>query len=182
MQLRDSPTAYGTVSRINHWLGALLVLAMIAIGLYFSSLPPGEQRSFWRTLHIALGTMLLPLAAFRIVWRFGATAPRALAQAPFERLLARGVHLALLVALVSMLGSGVLMQWFGNRPIGVFEVVRIASPLTASDIWHERMQQVHQTAAWVLIGLIAVHVLGALKHTLTIGRVFWGRMAGSPPK
>lgn len=182
MRLRDSAAAYGPVSRANHWIGALLVLAMIAIGLYFSDLPPGAARSYWRTLHIALGTILLPLAAFRVVWRFVSSAPQALVQAPFERALATTVHMALMAAMLTMLASGVLMQWFGGRPIGVFDLLRIASPLTQSELWHERMERIHNSAAWLLIGLIAIHVLGALKHTVTMGRAFWRRMLGQPGK
>ncbi|MDB5958721.1 MAG: cytochrome [Massilia sp.] len=182
MRLRDSPSAFGPVSRFNHWLGALLVLAMLALGLYFSSLPPGAERSYWRTLHIAIGTLSLPLVAFRIVWRCAASAPLAPPHPRIERVMARGVHLSMLMALVAMLTSGVLMQWFARRPIGVFDLLRIASPLTESDIWHERMAQLHAIAAWCLIGLIALHVVGALKHGLQEGRAFWGRMLGQPGK
>ena len=176
MRLRDSPSAFGPVSRVNHWLGALLVLAMLALGLYFSSLPPGAERSYWRTLHIAIGTVSLPLVAFRIVWRQAAGAPLASAHARGERMLARVVHLAMMVLLVTMLTSGVLMQWFGKRAIGVFDLLRIASPLSESEVWHDRMTQLHGVAAWCLIGLIMLHVLGALKHGMQEGRAFWGRM------
>jgi len=180
MRLRDSPTAFGPVSRLNHWLGALIVLAMLAIGLVFPDLPPGASRTFWRTLHIALGTCLLPLAVFRIVWRFAVTSPRALPQQAVERVLARTVHILLLVAMVAMLASGVLMQWFGGRPIGVFDLLRIASPLAESELWHERMEQLHGIVAWCLIGLIAVHLAGAIRHSITDGRRFWARMLGRP--
>lgn len=166
MRLRDSPSSYGPVSRLNHWVGALLLLAMLAIGLYFTDLPPGAERIYWRTLHIAIGTICLPLVAFRVVWRFAASSPQALAQAPALRLLARCVHLLMMVAVLTMLMSGVLMQWFAGRPIGVFDLLRIASPLTESDLWHERMQQVHGIAAWVLIASITVHVVGVIKHIL----------------
>ena len=179
MRLRDSPSAYGPVSRFNHWAIAAAVLAMLAIGLYFTDLPPGPERIYWRTLHIAIGTICLPLLAFRLLWRVSGGAPRALAQAPALRLLARVVHVAMMVALLTMLASGVLMQWFAGRAIGVFDLLRIASPLTESDLWHERMQQVHGIAAWALIALTTVHVIGVIKHTV-FDRNALRRMLGRP--
>lgn len=179
MRLRDSPSAYGPVSRFNHWAIAAAVLAMLAIGLYFTDLPPGPDRIYWRTLHIAIGTICLPLLAFRLLWRVSGGAPRALAQAPALRLLARVVHMAMMVALLTMLASGVLMQWFAGRAIGVFDLLRIASPLVESDLWHERMQQVHGVAAWALIALTAVHVIGVIKHTV-FDRNALRRMLGRP--
>lgn len=178
MRLRDSAAAFGPVSRLNHWAGALIVLGMLALGLYFTSLPPGAERIFWRTLHIAIGTISVPVVAFRIVWRFAATPPATLAHARIERVLARTVHLSMMVAVVAMLASGVLMQWFGGRAIGVFDLLRIASPLAPSEPWHDRMEQLHGIVAWCLIGLTGVHLAGALKHSVTLGRTFWGRMLG----
>lgn len=179
MRLRDSPHQYGPVSRLNHWLMAALVLAMLALGLYFPDLPPGAERSFWRTLHIALGTLGVPLLAFRLLWRALVAAPQPLAQAPAARVAARAVHLLLLLAVLAMLTSGVAMQWLGGRPVGVFELLRIASPLSASEAWQERMQQLHGLLAWGLGGLLAVHLLAALRHGWRDGRRFWGRMLGS---
>ncbi|WP_426114239.1 cytochrome b [Massilia sp. PWRC2] len=176
MRLRDSAHAYGAVSRINHWLGALLILAMLAIGLVFIDLPTGSARTFWRTLHIAIGTSLLPLVALRIGWRLLSRTPTPLMA------LARTAHLLLMVTLAAMLVSGVLMQWFGGRPIGVFDLIRFASPLAASPLWQERMEQLHGVLAWCLIGLIALHVLGLLVHSATVGRAFWARMAGRAPR
>lgn len=179
MRLRDSPSAYGTVSRLNHWLGAALLLSTLCIGLYFTGLEPGGARIFWRTLHIAIGTILLPLVAFRLCWRLATPAPLPLAQAPALRLLARAVHLLLLLLVVAQLASGVLMQWFDGRPIGVFRLLRIASPLQASELWHDRMELLHGVLAWTLLATLAVHLLAVLVHGLRdagAGR----RMAGRP--
>ncbi|WP_426194628.1 cytochrome b [Massilia sp. DWR3-1-1] len=179
MRLRDrgadAPATYDTVTRVNHWLGAALVLAMLTIGLVFTDLPPGAARSFWRTLHIAIGTVYVPLVAFRLIWRWRVAAPPALAAGGQ---LARAVHGLLLVALVAMLASGVLMQWFGGRPIGVFDLLRIASPVPASEVWHERMEQAHGVLAWCLMGLIGVHLAAVLMHSVRHGRAFWSRMVG----
>lgn len=175
MRLRDSVSTYGAVSRTHHWLGAVLVLAMLGIGLYFPDLPPGAPRTYWRTLHIAIGTGLLPLVAFRLGWRLTT-------RAPARPALAHAMHRLMMATLVAMLASGVLMQWFDGRPIGLFDLLRIASPLTPSALWHERMALLHGVLAWSLVGLIVVHLLGMLKDRLAGGGAAWSRMAGHCPR
>jgi cytochrome b561 len=66
MHWLDATDRYGTISRINHWLGATAVIAMLAIGLYFSELPRGDRRSFWFGLHISLGVLLFTFFFFRV--------------------------------------------------------------------------------------------------------------------
>ena len=178
MRRRDSPSAYGAMSRFNHWIGAVLVLAMLGLGLVFPDLPPGANKVLLRTAHVAIGTVLIPLLVWRLLWRLRASALRPLAQAPLLGVLARLVHALLLLGLATMLVSGVLAQWFDGRPIGVFDLIRIPSPLNASDLWHERMAQVHGIAAWVVMGLVGVHLLGVIKHSLIDGGALWGRMVG----
>lgn len=41
MAIANSDTSYGTVSRIFHWLTALLILSAIALGLIASNLAEG---------------------------------------------------------------------------------------------------------------------------------------------
>lgn len=178
MRLRDTPWAFGPMSRFNHWLGAILVLLMLALGLYFPDLPRGADKSFLRTLHIGIGTLLLPLVAWRLLWRFTQPVPRPLARRLPQRLLTRAAHLAMLAMLTIMLVSGVLMQWFGGRQIGFFNVFRIASPLAPSELWQERMAGCHQLAAWTLIVLLALHLGGLLIYSLRHGGGAWARMGG----
>src|SRR3982751_6454325 len=103
MRRRDTPAAFGAMSRFNHWVGALLVLTMLGVGLVFPELPPGADKLFLRTLHVGIGTLLLPLLAWRLLWRLPPAAVRPRAQARLLGVLARLVHALLLLALVGML-------------------------------------------------------------------------------
>lgn len=179
MRLRNTPWAYGPFARLNHWLGALLVLLMLGLGLVFPELSPGPFRTFLRTLHIAIGTLLLPLLFWRLVWAVSVPAPLPLARSQARRLLTRCVHLALLANLAAMLASGVLIQWLGGRPIGMFSLFRVGSPLALSALWEERMEACHQLAAWSLMALLALHLLGLLIDSLRHGGAAWARMGGT---
>ena len=46
MNLQDTPARYGAVSVFNHWLGAALIVALLAIGLYFEDMPRGDEKLY----------------------------------------------------------------------------------------------------------------------------------------
>jgi cytochrome b561 len=178
MTTRDTPTTYGVISRLNHWIGALFVLLLLGIGLYFADMPRGPEKSFWRSLHIAFGTIAIPFLLFRVWWRIRSASPLALSQAPALRRLSRVVHVLLLAGIVVMVVSGPLIQWLGGRPFGIFDWVKFPSPLPKSELWHERVEVLHGWTAWVLLYLIGLHLLGVIKHQFISRDNIIARMTG----
>lgn len=178
MTTRDTPTAYGAVSRLNHWIGALFVILLLGIGLYFSDMPRGLEKTYWRSLHIAFGTIAIPFLLFRVFWRVRSTSPLPVVQAPALRRLSHIVHVLLLAGIVTMVATGPLIQWFGGRPFGVFDVVTFASPLAKSALWHDRVEELHGWLAWAIIGLLGLHLLGVIKHQLIDRDNLLARMTG----
>ena len=55
MALKDEGTRFGAISIINHWTIAVLIIVMLAIGLYMDSLPRGPGRGEWIDLHKSIG-------------------------------------------------------------------------------------------------------------------------------
>ena len=51
-----------------------------------------------------------------------------------------------------------------GRPINIFDWVSIPSPMARNEGLHEILEVVHVNTAYVLIGLVLVHILGAVKH------------------
>lgn len=182
MTTRDTPTAYGTVSRLNHWIGALLVLLLLGIGLYFSDMPRGAEKTYWRSLHIAIGTIAMLFLLFRVVWRLRSTSPLALPQKPALQTLSKVVHTVLLAGIVAMVVSGPLIQWLGGRPFGIFDLVKFPSPLAKSEIWHDRIEVLHGWTAWVLIYAIGLHLLAVIKHQFIDRDNILARMTGRGAK
>lgn len=178
MTTRDTAAAYGAVSRLNHWIGALFVIVLLGIGLYFSDMPRGLEKTFWRTLHIAVGTVAMPFLLFRVFWRARSTSPLPVAQAPALQRLSHIVHVMLLAGIVIMVVTGPLIQWFGGRPFGIFDVVKFASPLAKSELWHARMEDIHGFVAWAIIWVLGLHLLGVTKHQLIDRDNLLARMTG----
>lgn len=178
MTTRDTPSAYGTVSRYNHWIGALFVLTLLAIGLYFGDMPRGAEKTFWRKLHIAIGTVAILFLLFRVWWRVRATSPLALPQKPALQMLSKVGHAVLLIGIVVMVVSGPLIQWLGGRPFGIFDLVSFPSPFAKSELWHDRMEVLHGWTAWVLIYAIGLHLLAVIKHQFIDRDNIVARMTG----
>ena len=164
MTMRDSPASYGAVSRLNHWIGALFVLLMLGIGLYFGALPRGEEKRFWRGLHVAFGTIAILLLLFRVFWSMRSSAPPALPQKPVLQLLAKTVHRLLLLGIVILVLTGPLSMWSGGRSFGIFDLLQIPSPFPPFKSYKDLLEQIHSVVAYAMMGLIGLHLLGVLKH------------------
>jgi cytochrome b561 len=89
MKLRDNKDRYGAVSRHILWLGAVAILVLLSIGLYFHEMSSGEERLYWLRLYMAL--VFAPLT-FRVSWRFVSHAPATLQRAPGQQWATRTVH------------------------------------------------------------------------------------------
>ncbi|PWF49192.1 cytochrome b [Massilia glaciei] len=178
MTTRDHGTTYGSISRLNHWIGALFVLLLLGIGLYFGDMARGPEKTFWKGLHVAIGAIAILFLLFRVFWRVRSGFPSAAPQARPLQLLSKTVHVLLLVAIVVLVVTGPLSVWSVGRPIGIFEFVQIPSPFPLFKDWHEPLEEIHEYASTALMYLAGLHVLGMLKHQFIDRDNLLARMTG----
>ncbi len=163
------PEKYNLTSRVFHWLIALMIFVLFGVGLYMSGLPDDHpSRGSLYGLHKASGFLLIWLVVARILW----TAVLTRAPAMPDALPARDVKihkaviglLYLLMLIVPV--SGFLMSTFAGFPVdffGLFEVpLLFEKNRQLGGFFHE----VHEYAPWLLMGLVVLHVLGAVRHRL----------------
>jgi len=179
MALTDTPTSYGLISRFNHWVVALLVLVMLGIGLYFADLPRGDEKTFWLQMHMAIGALTAVFVVLRVLWRAVSRRTQPFPQARFLQVTTDIVHGVLMLALVIMVVTGPLTVWTAGRPVAPFDLFSIASPTGEMHNLHEILEQVHVVTAYILMGALALHILGMLKHLVFDRQVLMGRMVGS---
>lgn len=182
MSTHDTPGSYGSVSRFNHWIGALLVLALLGVGLYFEDLPRGAERSFFRGLHIAIGACAALFLLFRVFWRLRSQSPQALPQKPALQLFSKAVHWLLLAGIAILAITGPLTIWSTGRAIPIFELASIPSPFPAFKALHEPLEEIHVLTANVMLYLIGLHLLGVIKHQLLDRDNILARMTGRAGK
>jgi cytochrome b561 len=178
--LRNRRNGYGLVARLLHWLTALTVFFLFGFGLWMRSL---DYYHPWYhaapELHKSLGLTLAALVAVRLVWRLASIEPDSSHLQPWERRLARLIHIGFYAWLFALFAAGYLISTADGRPVQPFGLFSVPATLTLphqADI----AGLVHKWLAWGLMALVGLHVAGALKHYLidrdrTLQRMWSGR-------
>lgn len=145
-----------------HWAQAIIVLWLLWLGWTMIDLPKGAERSAAYGLHKSLGLLTLLLVFVRFAWRRRQPAPP-LPIGGWEANLARATHHALYGFLFLAPLAGYLASSFTPFALKFFgiEVPKAGWP---DESLNAVFKQVHQVAVWGGAGLVALHVMGALKH------------------
>ena len=169
------PARYTRVAAILHWLVALLIVINVVLGIWANHAPDDWVRPMIDT-HKSIGITVLGLAVLRLLWRLSHPAPKLPeTYARWERLAAHGAHLALYVWIFALPITGWLHDsaWkeAATHPLFLVDVVpwfRLGfieglDPVVKEPL-HTVLGTVHFWFGYVLYGLLALHVAGALKH------------------
>lgn len=163
--IQDSPNRYGWLIRLLHW--SMAVLVVLQFGKFADRINDG-QNAMSQALapwHTTIGTLLLVLAAVRIVWAVWQRRkrPRSNGWAP---LLASGSHVTLHACLLLVPLTGLLILVGGGYGHEVFGIVLIAEgPETA---WARVVGSLHSPLAWLIAALVVGHTAIALHHHFVI--------------
>lgn len=156
---------YSTVSLILHWLIAALVVAQVLLITAHEATDGPLSREFVN-LHKSVGLSILMLTLGRIGWRVANPAiPLPEAMPRWQKLAARATHILFYAFLIGMPLVGWAASSAGGREIvwfGLFEWPLL--PIGGGRETAGELMDLHEAAAKGLYVLIALHVLGALKH------------------
>ena len=155
---------YSRVAIALHWLIALLIVTLLALGWYMTSLPKGADSGWYFDLHKSLGLTVGVLIVLRIVWRAAHRPARLPDSVPaWEAKLSTLVQGLLYACMVVMPLAGFLGASYGTHPTQFFGIPLPVWATPNHDL-SERFFSIHGVTAWVLVVLIALHFLGGLKH------------------
>ncbi|MDB5775107.1 MAG: putative cytochrome [Herbaspirillum sp.] len=155
---------YAPVAILLHWLLAILIIAMIGIGWYMMSIERDPNSGWYFNLHKSIGILVAALVALRVIWRLGHKPPALPASvANWQATAAKATHYLLYLAMIAMPAVGILGALLTKKGIVFFglEVPRLMAP---NHDLAETFFGAHSVIAWILVGLIGLHVLAALKH------------------
>lgn len=180
MPTKSNSRGYDTVSRLNHWVVALVMIGMLAFGLYLENAGLSkEARGELMGIHKAIGAVFLVLAIGRVGYRLYQGFPQPVAIMPkWQDLASKAVHWSLLAGVLIMPISGLMMSLFSGRSVDVFGLVTISAfekNETLGGIGHVA----HGIGANILLAAIAVHVVAALKHHFIDKDLTLSRMLGN---
>lgn len=166
---------YTAVAIALHWAIALLIIGLLAVGWImddFIAGGPGSPKTAIIQLHKSFGITVLLLTIARILWRVMNPPPPEPAMPAAQKLLANGVHILLYVLMLAMPLTGWIMAsaeidkhetlFFGTVPVYVPGIPGL--PAETREPLAETFEFLHHNLAWVIVGLLALHVAGAVKH------------------
>ena len=67
MHLTNTLTEYGIISKLLHWLSAILLLIQIPLGFYLVDLDFGDERITFENIHVLIGLTIFYLVIIRLL-------------------------------------------------------------------------------------------------------------------
>src|SRR6185312_11446064 len=136
--LLNSERRYGAIAIVLHWLMALVLIALVAVGLYMVSLPDTgfDARKIRLILfHKELGVVAFVLAAPRLLWRLGNALPRLVETLPYwQKVLARFVHLCFYGLMFALPVTGWIMSSAAGIPVSVLGLFTLPDLVARNDL------------------------------------------------
>lgn len=154
---------YGSPAILLHWLMAVLIAGMLALGWYMTSLDDETRSGRYFALHMSVGILVAVLNLLRTGWRL-AHRPRRLPASvpPWQRTAAHATHWLLYIAMALMPITGFLGA--SRTEMGVvFLGQSLPRMATADQGVAAQCFAIHSMIAWALVALVIVHVLAALE-------------------
>ncbi|MES1942684.1 cytochrome B561 [Salinisphaera sp. PC39] len=162
---------YSGLSTINHWVTAVLVLAMLLLGFMAAAAPNDDVEHYVMGIHVGLGFFVFLFVLWRTAVRLVEGFPPAEGDSAAQRFLAGVVPRLILLAIVVLVFTGPLYIYTDGGAVDVFGWFEVAVPLESLSAIHEPMETIHViTGLYILPVLLGLHFLGAIKHFLTRGR------------
>jgi cytochrome b561 len=165
MAVRNTTLRWGAVAQFLHWLIVILIILQFTLALMADDLPSGMKKLALLARHKSFGITILMLALIRLAWRSSNPTP---ALPPtlksWEQTLARLTHVLLYVLLFAIPLTGWMMSSARGFPVSWFGFFTLPNLVPKDKTLYDFFVVTHETLAWTLAAVVALHVLAALKH------------------
>ena len=180
-EVRASAPRYTRIAAALHWVIAVLIMGNVGLALVAESLPDGWIRP-GIDLHKSIGLTVLGLVILRVLWRLAHPPPALPADYPgWQKRVSHVAHMVLYGLMFALPVSGWLhdsaFKYAGQHPLTLYWIVpwfRIgmveSMDPVAKENFHTALYTVHAVSAYALYSVLALHILGALKHQWEGGR------------
>jgi len=159
---------YGTVAILLHWSMAILMIGLVALGLYMVALPDVGFNTKKITLiiyHKEIGLLVFVLFAVRLAWRVTQLLPQLVGHLPdWQKIAVRFVHLSFYALMLGLPVSGLLMSSAAGIPVSFFGLFTLPDLISYDDYQFKQLIVIHKWLAYALIICILIHAGAALRH------------------
>ncbi|MFM5924203.1 MAG: cytochrome b [Novosphingobium sp.] len=168
MNTTTFPSArYSGGAIILHWLVAVLIAFNFAAA-WVSEDMPKEDAAVVMGNHKAIGITILLLTVIRIAWRLAHRPPPLVdTLKAWEAALAKVIHVLLYVLMLAIpiAGWGLHSAFSKGAPVSMFGLFGFpALPVGYDKPTIGMFHELHEITATLMLGLLFLHVGGALKH------------------
>ena len=164
----NSGERYGAVAIVLHWLMAVLLVALIALGVYMVRLPEvgfDVRKIVLILYHKQLGMLALALALLRLAWRVGATLPSLVETLPeWQKFLARFVHLWFYALMLALPVTGWLLSSAAGFPMSFLGLFDLPDFVHTDEYLFRSLVLIHRWLGYALAVLAVAHMGAALEH------------------
>jgi len=169
--MNDTPARYHGFAILLHWLLAVALVALFALGLYMHELPFSPQRLKLYSWHKWAGIVVLALSLLRLLWRLGhrpPALPAAIEHAmPGWQVLAhKATHLGLYLLFFAVPLVGWAYSSAAGFPVVLFGVLPLPDFVPVGKELADVLKELHELTAWAMAALVLLHVAGVLKHVV----------------
>ncbi|MFK5892065.1 MAG: cytochrome b [Pseudomonadota bacterium] len=164
MYLRNTLQSYGLISILLHWIMAIIIIALFAIGKYMVNLnyyDPWYQAA--PNLHRSIGVIIGLLLVFRLGWRLSNPHPKMIAQR-WEQLIAVWIQRIFYILILAIIISGYLITTADGQVVSVFNWFDVPAVFEAYENQEDIAGEIHEWLSNLLFMLVVLHLLAALKH------------------
>ena len=164
MHVKNTLTEYGIISKLLHWLSAILLLIQIPLGFYLVDLDFGEERLSVENVHIVIGLSIFYLVVIRLLNKIFNPTPK-LDPSIFkgQKFIAKLNHILLYVAILSITISGILKKLFNGETLVIFfKEIKIQDNFELADQFYN----IHIFSNYTIIALIALHISAVIIHKI----------------
>jgi len=164
MHVKNTLTEYGIISKLLHWISALLLFAQIPLGFYLVDLDFGTERMSLENIHVAVGLSIFYIVILRLIYKIFNPTPE-LGSSVFkgQKFLAKLNHVMLYVTILSITISGIFKKLFSGETLTIFyKKIKIQDNFELGELFYD----IHIISNYVLIGLIIIHILAVVTHKL----------------
>lgn len=166
--IENTEDRFGAIAILLHWLMALLIIGLAALGLYMVTLPDvgfNTKKISLILYHKQIGVAVLGLFAVRLAWRLTQVLPQLAGHIPeWQQITARFVHLCFYALMFALPVTGWLMSSAAGIPVSFFGLFTLPDFLPYDDYLFQRLIAIHKWLGYAFILLICVHVGAALQH------------------
>ncbi len=168
-----TPKRYHPIHVVLHWLVALIAITQLLSGVFVLSPTPNDQELPLLGGHKMMGILLGVFMIARLITRFVFKRPAAAdAGHPALNIIGKAVHFLLYAGVFAMMFTGDAL----DEAYGLETMLKGGGGSMPADFFVFPQRFMHGNIAYLMLGIIALHIGAALYHQFVRKDNLFGRM------